>query len=132
MTVREYEGIARNPPRVQQAPRPAHARAVGETASQAGSVAVQRAEARERDDAGSSLATSNSKRENGDVDYDYSHLAPETDVGATDDVTTIPVKNLSYAFYKNDDEAEACKKEDQQLKVSNVLDYRHIRESTPI
>ncbi|KOX72262.1 Potassium voltage-gated channel subfamily KQT member 1 [Melipona quadrifasciata] len=43
MTVREYEEIARNPPRVQQAPRPAHARAVGETASQAGSAAVQRA-----------------------------------------------------------------------------------------
>ncbi|KOX75163.1 hypothetical protein WN51_14310 [Melipona quadrifasciata] len=53
-----------------------------------------------------------------------------SDVGAIDDVTTIPVKNLSYAFYK-DDETEACNDEDQQLdKVSNVLDHRHIREST--
>ncbi|KOX74416.1 hypothetical protein WN51_00319 [Melipona quadrifasciata] len=90
-------------------------------------------EARERDDAGGILATSNSKCENGDVDYDYSHLAPETDVGAIDDVTTIPVKNLSYAFYKNDDETEACNDEDQQLdKLSNVLDRRHIKErNTP-
>ncbi|KAK1124289.1 hypothetical protein K0M31_006661 [Melipona bicolor] len=87
-------------------------------------------EARERDDAGGILAPSNSKRENGDVDYDYSDLAPETDVDVIDDVTTIPVKNLFYVFYK-DDETEACNYEDQQLdKVSNVLDHRHIKEST--
>ncbi|KOX69102.1 hypothetical protein WN51_06505 [Melipona quadrifasciata] len=86
-------------------------------------------ETRERGDSGGILAASNGKRENGDVDYDYSYLAPETDVGAIDDLTTIPVKNLS-AFYK-DDETEACNEEDQQLdKVSNVLDHKHIREST--
>ncbi|KAK1124490.1 hypothetical protein K0M31_006841 [Melipona bicolor] len=87
-------------------------------------------EARERDDAGGILATSNSKRENGDVDYDYSDLAPETDVDAIDDVTTIPVKNLPNAFYK-DNETEACNDEDQQFdKVSNVLNHGHIKEST--
>ncbi|KAK1124032.1 hypothetical protein K0M31_007058 [Melipona bicolor] len=87
-------------------------------------------EARERDDAGSILVTSNSKRENGDVNYDYSDLAPETDVDAIDDVTTIPVKNLSYAFYK-DDETEACNDEERQLdKVSNVLNHGHIKEPT--
>ncbi|KAK1124377.1 hypothetical protein K0M31_006741 [Melipona bicolor] len=86
-------------------------------------------EARERDDAGGILAASNSKHENGDVDYDYSDLGPETDVDAIDDVTTIPVKNLSYAFYKDDDETEACNDEDELDKVSNVLDHRHIKKS---
>ena len=49
------------------------------------------------------LAASNGKHENGDADYDYSDLGPETDVDAVDDVATTPVKNLSYEFYKDDD-----------------------------
>ncbi|KAK1132002.1 hypothetical protein K0M31_016144 [Melipona bicolor] len=87
-------------------------------------------EALERDDAGGILAASNSKRENGDADYDYSDLGPETGVDAIGDITTIPVKNLSYIFYKDDDETDAFNDEDQQLdKVSNVLYHRHIKES---
>ncbi|CAL7947094.1 unnamed protein product [Xylocopa violacea] len=49
------------------------------------------------------LAASNGKHENGDADYDYSDLGPETDVDAIDDVVAMPVKNLSYDFYKDTD-----------------------------
>lgn len=59
------------------------------------------------------LAASNGKHENGDADYDYSDLGPETDVDAVDDVATTPVKNLTYELYKDDD--------DHPDKDSNVL-----------
>ncbi|KAK1131996.1 hypothetical protein K0M31_016138 [Melipona bicolor] len=76
------------------------------------------------------IATSK-KTKNSDAHYDYSELGPETNVNAIDDVATIPAKNLSYAFYKDDDETETCNDEDQQLdKISNVLDHRQIKEST--
>ncbi|XP_076668664.1 uncharacterized protein LOC143369097 [Andrena cerasifolii] len=60
------------------------------------------------------LAASNGKHENGDADYDYADLGPETDVDAIDDVATTPVKNLSYEFYKDDDD-------DHPDKDSNLL-----------
>ncbi|XP_076280755.1 uncharacterized protein LOC143209246 [Lasioglossum baleicum] len=65
------------------------------------------------------LAASNGKHENGDADYDYSDLGPETDVDAIDEVPTMPVKNLSYEFYKDDD---SNPDEDHRDKDSNVLD----------
>ncbi|XP_054001388.1 serine-rich adhesin for platelets-like [Hylaeus anthracinus] len=49
-------------------------------------------ETRDRDDG--ILAASNGKHENGDADYDYSDLGPETDVDAVDDVS-VPVENDS-------------------------------------
>ncbi|KAK1120879.1 hypothetical protein K0M31_011079 [Melipona bicolor] len=71
------------------------------------------------------IATSR-KTKKSDAHYDYSELGPETNVNVIDDVIMIPVKDLSYSFYKGDDETE-----DQQFdKVSNVLDDRHIKEST--
>ncbi|XP_012138904.2 uncharacterized protein LOC100882509 [Megachile rotundata] len=53
----------------------------------------------DRDD-GDIMEASNGKHENGDADYDYSDLGPETNVDAIDDVP-MPVKNLSYEFYKD-------------------------------
>ncbi|KAK1137792.1 hypothetical protein K0M31_002286 [Melipona bicolor] len=69
------------------------------------------------------------KTKNSDADYDYSDLGPETNVNAINDIATLPVKNLSYVFYK--DETDACNDENQQLdKGLNVLGHRHINEST--
>ncbi|XP_076624811.1 uncharacterized protein LOC143343624 [Colletes latitarsis] len=65
------------------------------------------------------VAASNGKHENGDADFDYSDLGPETDVDTVDDVATMPVKNLSYEFYKDDDSSHD---EDQPDKDSNILD----------
>ncbi|KOX78925.1 hypothetical protein WN51_08684 [Melipona quadrifasciata] len=160
MTVREYEGIARNPPRVQQAPRPAHARAVGETASQAGSVTIQRAVSaesvdalgerdreprsrvlrllqpegaaseRERADPGAGRAAQPRSAQDfrrRESEQPLQQLVPQprpTDRDLIQD-------NVPENVHVNDDETEACNEEDQQLdKVSNVLDHRHIREST--
>ncbi|XP_076245300.1 uncharacterized protein LOC143185888 isoform X2 [Calliopsis andreniformis] len=75
-------------------------------------------EPREHEDDGI-LAASNGKHENGDADYDYSDLGPETDVDAIDDVATMPVKNLSYDFYKDD---ESSHDEDHIDRDSNILD----------
>ncbi|CAK9820431.1 Protein phosphatase 1E [Anthophora plagiata] len=72
------------------------------------------------------LAASNGKHENGDADYDYSDLGPETDVDAIDDVSTMPVKNLSYEFYKDNDSNHD---QDQSDKDSNVLDDINVNES---
>lgn len=79
-----------------------------------------------RDDDDAILAASNGKHENGDTDYDYSDLGPETNVDAIDDVTTMPVKNLSYEFYKDDD---ICHEDGQPDNDSNILDNRDIDES---
>ncbi|PBC30719.1 Protein phosphatase [Apis cerana cerana] len=78
-----------------------------------------------RDDDGGILAASNGKHENGDADYDYSDLGPETNVDAIDDVT-MPVKNLSYEFYKDDD---ICHEDGQTDNDSNILDNRDMDES---
>ncbi|XP_060814536.1 repetitive organellar protein-like isoform X2 [Bombus pascuorum] len=82
-------------------------------------------ESRNHDDAGI-LAASNGKHENGDADYDYSDLGPETDVDAVDDVATMPVKNLSYEFY---DDSDSAHDENQSGKDSNVLDNMDVDES---
>ncbi|XP_076661321.1 uncharacterized protein LOC143365235 [Halictus rubicundus] len=65
------------------------------------------------------LAASNGKHENGDADYDYTDLGPETDVDAIDEMPMLPVKKLSYEFYKDDD---SNPDEDHRDKDSNVLD----------
>lgn len=75
-------------------------------------------EPRDQDDDGI-LAASNGKHENGDTDYDYSDLGPETDVDAIDDVATMPMKNLSYEFYKDD---ESSQDGDHTDRDSNILD----------
>ncbi|XP_033350944.1 titin-like [Bombus vosnesenskii] len=82
-------------------------------------------ESRNHDDAGI-LAASNGKHENGDADYDYSDLGPETDVDAVDDVATMPVKNLSYEFY---DDSDSAHDENQPGKDPNVLDNMDVDES---
>lgn len=80
-------------------------------------------ESRDEDDG--ILAASNGKHENGDADYDYSDLGPETNVDAIDDVT-MPVKNLSYEFYKDDD---ICHEDGRTDNDSNILDNRDMDES---
>ncbi|XP_043250377.1 mucin-5AC-like isoform X2 [Colletes gigas] len=65
------------------------------------------------------VAASNGKHENGGAEYDYSDLGPETDVDAADEVATMPVKNLSYEFNKDDDSSHD---EDQPDIDSNILD----------
>ncbi|XP_076176525.1 uncharacterized protein LOC143151346 isoform X2 [Ptiloglossa arizonensis] len=75
------------------------------------------------------LAASNGKHENGDADYDYSDLGPETDVDATDDVATMPVKSLSYESRKEDDSSHD---EDQPDKESNILDNDARNDETKI
>ncbi|CAD1479998.1 unnamed protein product, partial [Heterotrigona itama] len=88
-------------------------------------------EARDHDDDGGILAASNGKHENGDADYDYSDLGPETNVDAIDDVaTTMPVKNLSYEFYKDDDENARDENQQADKARSNVLDNMHVDETT--
>ncbi|XP_076755861.1 uncharacterized protein LOC143426346 isoform X4 [Xylocopa sonorina] len=74
------------------------------------------------------LAASNGKHENGDADYDYSDLGPETDVDAIDDVVAMPVKNLSYDFYKDTDSVHH---EDVVAMPVKNLSYEFYKDTEP-